>query len=102
MTFESTVTSRDEIIAIDGYNYDSVDKDSLSITAGENVINIYYTKRIDLSYTVNYLEKDTNIVLHEPKTTGNMTFESIVTTLSKVMFPCVFCSCRTLFVSFSR
>lgn len=43
MTFESTVTSADEVITIDGYNYDSVDKDTLTITTGENVINIYYT-----------------------------------------------------------
>ena len=43
MTFESTVTSADEVIDIDGYNYDSVDKDTLTITTGENVINIYYT-----------------------------------------------------------
>ena len=85
MTFESTVTSADEVIDIDGYNYDSVDKDTLTITTGENVINIYYTKRNDLSYTVNYLEKDTNIVLHEPKVTENMTFESTVTSSKEVI-----------------
>ena len=85
MTFEDVVTSSDEVIDIHGYNYDSVDKDSLTITTGENVINIYYTKRVDLSYTVNYLEKDTNIVLHEPKVTENMTFESVVTSANEVI-----------------
>ena len=85
MTFESVVNSRDEVIDIDGYNYDSVDKDTLTIITGENVINIYYTKRNDLSYTVNYLEKDTNIVLHEPKTTDNMTLESTVTSSKEVI-----------------
>ena len=85
MTFESVVTSANEVIDIDGYNYDSVDKDTLTITTGENVINIYYTKRNDLSYTVNYLEKDTNIVLHEPKTTENMTFESTVISSKEVI-----------------
>ena len=85
MTFESVVTSADEVIDIDGYNYDSVDKETLTITTEENVINIYYTKRTDLSYTVNYLEKDTNKILHEPKTTENMTFESNVNSADEVI-----------------
>ena len=85
MTFESIVTSIDEVIDIDGYNYDSVDKDSLTIGTGENVINIYYTKRNDLSYTVNYLEKDTNKVLHEPKTQDGMTFEDVVNSRNYVI-----------------
>ena len=85
MTFESVVTSSDEVIDIDGYNYDSVDKETLTITTGENIINIYYTKRNDLSYTVNYLEKDTNIVLHEPKVTENMTFETEITSSKEVI-----------------
>ena len=85
MTFESVVISANEVIDIDGYNYDSVDKDNLTITTGENVINIYYTKRNDLSYTVNYLEKDTNIVLHEPKVTENMTFEATINSDKEVI-----------------
>ena len=85
MTFENVVTSADEVIDIDGYNYDSVDKDTLTITTGENIINIYYTKRNDLSYTVNYLEKDTNIVLHEPKVTENMTFEMVINSDKEVI-----------------
>ena len=85
MTFESTVTSSDEVIDIDGYNYDSVDKETLTIGTGENVINIYYTKRNDLSYTVNYLEKDTNKVLHEPKTQDGMTFEDVVNSRNYVI-----------------
>ena len=44
-----------------------------------NVIKVYYVKRTDLSYTVNYLEKDTNKVLHEAKTVENQTFEAEVT-----------------------
>ena len=68
MTFEAVVTSADEVIEIDGYNYDSVDKDTLTIKTGDdNVINIYYTKRNDLSYKVNYLEKGTNKAIHEQK-----------------------------------
>ena len=52
--FGTIITSSDEVITIDGYNYDSVDKTTLTIGTSENVINIYYTKRTDLSYTVNY------------------------------------------------
>ena len=85
MTFESTVRSADEVIDIDGYNYDSVDKETLTITTGENVINIYYTKRNDLSYTVNYLEKTTNKVLHDPKVVENMTFEDTVDSSKEVI-----------------
>ncbi len=85
MTFEDIVTSSDEVIDIDGYNYDSVDKDQLVITTGENVINIYYTKRTDLSYTVNYLEKGTNKVLSSQKLQGNMTFEDIVNSINEVI-----------------
>ena len=43
-----------------------------------NVIKVYYVKRTDLSYTVNYLEKDTNKELKEPKTVGNQTFEAVI------------------------
>ena len=78
MTFGTVITSSDEVIKIDGYNYDSVDKDTLTIGTGDNVINIYYTKRTDLSYKVNYLEKDTNKVLHDAKTVENQTFEAVV------------------------
>ena len=85
MTFEDEVTSADEVIDIDGYNYDSVDKDTLTITTGDNVINIYYTKRNDLSYTVNYLEKDTNKVLHDQKVVENMTFEDVITSEDEVI-----------------
>ena len=77
--FGTIITSSDEVITIDGYNYDSVDKTTLTIGTSENVINIYYTKRTDLSYTVNYLEKDTNTVLHEAKTVGNQIFGTVVT-----------------------
>ena len=85
LTYGSTVTSSDEVIDIDGYNYDSVDKETLTITTNENVINIYYTKRTDLSYTVNYLEKDTNNVLHEQKVQDEMRFESVVNSSDEVI-----------------
>ena len=83
--FGTIITSSDEVITIDGYNYDSVDKITLTIGTSENVINIYYTKRTDLSYTVNYLEKDTNTVLHEAKTVENQIFGTIITSSDEVI-----------------
>ena len=85
MTFGDTVKASDEVIDIDGYNYDSVDKDVLTIGTGENVINIYYTKRTDLSYKVNYLEKGTNKVLHDQKVQENMTFKATVKSSDEVI-----------------
>ena len=64
MTFASTVNSANEVITIDGYTYDSTDKDSLTIGTGENVINLYYAKRTDLSYTVKYKEVDTKAEIY--------------------------------------
>ena len=85
MTFKNVVVSSNEVITIDGYNYDSVDKDSLTITTGENVINIYYTKRNNLEYRVNYLEKDTNRVLHSQKIVNDAVFESVVNSADEVI-----------------
>ena len=65
--------------AIDGYNCVEVDKETLTIGTSTNEINFYYTKRTDLSYTVNYLEKGTNNVLHEAKIVENQTFGAEVT-----------------------
>ena len=70
---------------IDGYNCVEVDKETLTIGTSTNVINFYYTKRTDLSYTVNYLEKDTNNVLHEAKTVGNQIFGTIITSSDEVI-----------------
>ena len=78
-TYGTVIKSSDEEITIDGYNYDSADKETLTIGTGENVINLYYTKRTDLSYTVNYLEKGTNKVLHDAKKLENQTFGTVIT-----------------------
>ena len=80
---DAEIKSTDEIITINGYNFDSVDKDTLTIGTVENVINIYYTKRNDLSYTVNYLEKGTNAVLHEQKVQTGVTFGAEVTSTNE-------------------
>ena len=61
-TFGAEITSASEKIDISGYNYDSASPETLTIQADEskNVINLYYTKKTDLSYTVNYYWNGTN------------------------------------------
>ena len=58
ITYGTVINSDEEVIKINGYNYDSVDKNSLTIGTGENVINIYYTKK-DTKVTVHYYEEGT-------------------------------------------
>ena len=86
VTFATEITTANEAIPIDGYNYDSAEPaEKLVVGTGENVINVYYTKKTDLSYTVNYLEKDTNKVLHDAKVQGGMTFASTVNSANEVI-----------------
>ena len=68
----------EEAIDISGYN--KVEPASTSITIGTsgNVINFYYAKRTDLSYTVSYVDEDGN-ALAEAKTVGDKTFGDAVT-----------------------
>ena len=66
-------------IDIDGYNKVNPTSADITITTGKNEHTFYYTKRNDLSYTVNYLEKGTNNVLHTAKTVENQTFGAEVT-----------------------
>ena len=83
--FETVINASDEIITIDGYVFNSVNPEELTITTGSNVINIYYTKRSDLSYTVNYLEKDTNKVLNESKEVKNVEFETVINASDEII-----------------
>ena len=85
ITYGTVINTKDEVIDINGYGYDSADKDSLSIAVSGNVINIYYTKVTGLSYTVNYLEKDTDEVIHPAKTTGEQVFETEITSADEVI-----------------
>ena len=78
-TFEAVVNPADEKIAIDGYNYVGADKEKLTIGTGENVLNLYYTKRTDLSYTVNYYWNGTTDEVAESKTVRDQTFDDEVT-----------------------
>ena len=84
-TFGAEIGTATEVIAIDGYTYDSVDKTTLKITTGENIINVYYNKRSDLSYTVNYLERDTNNPIRTAKTKQNQVFGTEITSSSEII-----------------
>ena len=78
VTFGAEIDSADEIITINGYNYDSADKETLTIGTGENVINLYYTKRTDLSYTVHYYLKNTTKPVANDKRVNGQTFNAVV------------------------
>ena len=72
---------------ITGYVYDSVSIDPLVLSNNTtlNVMNIYYTKRTDLSYTVNYLEKGTNKVLSPANTVNNVEFETVINASDEII-----------------
>ena len=71
-------------IDINGYNKPSAISQSITIGTSGNVITFYYTKRTDLSYTVNYLEKNSNKVLKSAKTVTNQEFEKEIIASSEV------------------
>ena len=83
--FETVINASNEIIAIDGYVFNSVNPQELTVGTNSNVINIYYTKRADLSYTVNYLEKDTNKVLNQSKEVNNVEFETVINASNEII-----------------
>ena len=66
---------------ITGYKLEKAENLPLTVSEVEanNVIKVYYVKRTDLSYTVNYLEKGTNKVLHDAKKLENQTFGTVIT-----------------------
>ena len=83
--FETVINASNEIIEIDGYVFNSVNPEELTVGTNSNVINIYYTKRADLSYTVNYLEKDTNKVLNQSKEVNNVEFETVINASNEII-----------------
>ena len=61
-------------IDIPGYNKVNPTSQEITINITGNEIKFYYTKRTDLSYTVKYLEKETNKKLADEKTVTGQTF----------------------------
>ena len=78
-TFGDVVDPKDEVIGINGYNYDSASPETLTIGTDDNVLTLYYTKRTDLIYTVNYYWNETTEKVADSKTVENQTFEAEVT-----------------------
>ena len=78
-TYNAVITEKP--IDIEGYNKvsDRAQSIVIGVNEAENVINFYYTKRDDLSYTVNYLEQGTNEKIADSKQVGNQTFKDSVT-----------------------
>ena len=78
-TYNAVIT--EEPIDIEGYNKvsDRAQSIVIGVNEEENVINFYYTKRNDLSYTVKYLEQGTDEELSQTKTVKNQTFKDSVT-----------------------
>ena len=72
---------------ITGYEYNSVSVNPLVLQDDTtlNVMNLYYTKRNDLSYTVNYLEKGTDKVLNDSKVVNNVEFETVINAENEVI-----------------
>ncbi len=67
--FEATIYSKDEVIPINEYKYDSADVESIKISATEkNVINLYYIKsEIKQGRVIaKYIDKTTNKDLTDP------------------------------------
>ncbi|MCM1561091.1 MAG: InlB B-repeat-containing protein [Butyrivibrio sp.] len=58
---------------MDGYTVDA-QKKSVTVAAGDNKIVFKYTRRNDLTYTANYLEKGTNKALQEADTVTDLTY----------------------------
>ena len=83
--FKTVINGRNEIIDITGYEFDSLNPEKLVIDVENNVINIYYTKRTDLGYTVNYLEKDTNKVLNQSKEVNNVEFNAVINASDEII-----------------
>ena len=70
-TYEETAET------VEGYTVDS-NKKSVTITTGTNEIVFRYTKRSDLSYTVNYYKDSTSGDLLGSKTVDNQTFGDLI------------------------
>ena len=79
-TYLTEILPDDEIIQITGYNYTSCDKERLIISANnsENVLNLYYTRKNDLGYTVYYRNIETEEIIHETKVVENQTYQTII------------------------
>ena len=79
--FDSVIESGKEAVEIDGYTFERANVESLRVSENttDNVINLYYTKRSDLSYTVNYYWNGTTEKVADSKTVTGQTFGASIT-----------------------
>jgi len=75
-TFNSEVS--EDAAAVTGYTVVGDATQTMTLDAYNKSITFYYTANQDVSYTVNYLEQDTNKVLAPAKTVTDQTFNSKV------------------------
>ena len=89
--FESTIKAADEAKAvkniIKGYNYDSSNEPSITIsaTASENVLDLYYKIINDLKYTIKYIDKETNKSIIKDKKVKNVVYGTVIKASDKVV-----------------
>lgn len=76
-TFKEEVT--EYAIQIDGYVLQDQESQTIEIGANENTITFHYTKRNDLSYTVYYIDYETNEEIETNKYVSNKTYKDEVT-----------------------
>ena len=76
--YNDEIISEDEKIEIDGYVFDSSEKEKIQIGIEDNIINLYYRKRNDLSYKVNYIESGTGKTLHNAKIQNDQEFKKVI------------------------
>ena len=72
------IKATDEIIEIAGYNYDSADKEILTLGTEENVINLYYTKK-ESSILVHHYKENTTEQLSKDVTINGEVGDSYTT-----------------------
>ena len=72
------IKATDEIIEIAGYNYDSADKEILTLGTEENVINLYYTKK-ESSVLVHHYKENTTEQLSKDVTINGKVGDSYTT-----------------------
>lgn len=85
---DDTITAKDYNKEITGYVYDSANPETLKITEDndKNVMILYYAKKNDdLNYTVNYLDKDTNKVIHEQKVAEKAKLDDVINAKDEVI-----------------
>ena len=80
----NTMTVNEEKINIvdkfEGYYFEKTEPEIIPTTVNSgDIVKVYYNKRADLSYTVRYLEQNTNIALASEKVVSNQVFETQVT-----------------------